>query len=438
GKGLSREFLVGEDVANLGMARSAAAETRAAVWAEAGAPGGAFASEARAATTETRVATTERGGIGGSRAAAGQEPSPATVAERTTPASRAEAQPAARETPPVTSVDRETSVARSSRLESDRITPQEAAEEVAHVNEHPELIEGTPPHRSARVGDHEIVETPGRRGAIGCVRRSTGRLPVPCPRGMGGPAAAGTEQPVALTARQQRMMDRLLRRLDAQRLPREEAMRLLGISSEDELRALIAGARTEAELQTLLAQRAESRGVAARAEAEAAGRSAVPPEGYEDASRVLSPDDIRELARSHIPLPTEVERRMLQDVVDDVSSRLMLDPEEAARYLSQRELRAVGENPNLTAAYFGNAVERRAAQELADAPQLRRFLHTPQRPGVGTPDIGGPIGPTGPRAYDITTGTRRAIAAHQQRSYAPFTTLVTYPSLPPGWRFPPL
>ncbi|MEF8734960.1 MAG: hypothetical protein V5B40_24560, partial [Candidatus Accumulibacter meliphilus] len=32
GDGLSRSFLVGDDIANAGMARSAAAETRAAVW----------------------------------------------------------------------------------------------------------------------------------------------------------------------------------------------------------------------------------------------------------------------------------------------------------------------------------------------------------------------------------------------------------------------
>jgi hypothetical protein len=106
--------------------------------------------------------------------------------------------------------------------------------------------------------------------------------------------------------------------------------------------------------------------------------------------------------------------------------------------LSPAERMAVAENPGLTAMQFGNAVERRLALELADAPSLQRFLHTPQRPRVSTPDIGGPIRPSGPRAYDVTTSHPRAIAAHEARSYAPFTEWVTYPPLPWWWRFPPL
>jgi hypothetical protein len=152
---------------------------------------------------------------------------------------------------------------------------------------------------------------------------------------------------------------------------------------------------------------------------------------------VIGAEDLRELARSTTPLPLAVERRVLQSVVDDVSTRLLLDPEEAARLLTPTEWRAVADNPNLTTAYFGNAVERSVALELADRPDLARFLHTPQRPGVSTPDIGGPIRRTSPRAYDVTTSSPRAIAAHETRSYAPFTTWVTYPPLPPGWRFPP-
>jgi hypothetical protein len=235
---------------------------------------------------------------------------------------------------------------------------------------------------------------------------------------------------------QEEMLARLLRRFEREGLSRAEVLRLLGLNSEAELRTLVAGARTETQLQRVLARRAEEMGVAARAEARRAARSDEPlvDEGFDEASRTLSASDLRALARSKSPLPTTVERRMLQDVVDDVSVRLMLDPEEAVRYLSVGERAAVAESPRLTAMYFGNAVERRVALELADAPELARFLHTPQRPFVSTPDIGGPIGRRRPRAYDVTS--ERGVEAHEERSYAPFTKWVTYPSLPPGWRFP--
>jgi hypothetical protein len=201
--------------------------------------------------------------------------------------------------------------------------------------------------------------------------------------------------------------------------------------TEQELAELAARAGTAQQLRDELIRRAETMGVPARAVPETLADEAI-----ED-FRVLSSEDLRELARGGIPLPRAVERRMLQSVVDDVSTRLLMDPEEAARWLSPAELTAVADNPNLTTAYFGNAVERSVALELADRPDLARFLHTPQRPGVSTPDIGGPIGRTGPRAYDVTTSSPRAIAAHEARSYAPFTSWITYPSLPPGWRFPP-
>ncbi|MGE4220423.1 MAG: hypothetical protein AB7G39_13330 [Alphaproteobacteria bacterium] len=78
------------------------------------------------------------------------------------------------------------------------------------------------------------------------------------------------------------------------------------------------------------------------------------------------------------------------------------------------------------------------AAELGARPELARFLHTPQRPGQPTPDIAGPIGPAGSRNYDVTTSHPRAVAQHNQRPYASFTRLATYPSLPQGWRFPSL
>jgi hypothetical protein len=106
--------------------------------------------------------------------------------------------------------------------------------------------------------------------------------------------------------------------------------------------------------------------------------------------------------------------------------------------LSRGERAAVEGSEQVTRLQFGNAVERAVAAELGDRPDLARFLHTPQRPGVSTPDIAGPIGPKGSRNYDVTTNTERARVAHNQRLYGPFTRLVTYPPLPQGWRFPPL
>jgi hypothetical protein len=72
----------------------------------------------------------------------------------------------------------ESSVARSAHLENDQLAPEQIAKEVAHVDRHPELVEGEAPHRRAEVGEHEIVEQPGG----GCVRRSDppARL-TPCP-----------------------------------------------------------------------------------------------------------------------------------------------------------------------------------------------------------------------------------------------------------------
>ncbi len=58
GRGLSREFLLGDDVANLGMARGASAEARAGVYAEARVPGGSAAARARNAAPAT---VTQRG-----------------------------------------------------------------------------------------------------------------------------------------------------------------------------------------------------------------------------------------------------------------------------------------------------------------------------------------------------------------------------------------
>jgi hypothetical protein len=124
------------------------------------------------------------------------------------------------------------------------------------------------------------------------------------------------------------MAEGLLRRVEAQGMPREDALRMLGLRDEDELIALAAGARTPQELRTVLAQRAEALGITARAEAAAVGRGkgAFSDEALEDL-RVMDADDLRNLARGTRPLPTAVEKRLLQDAVDDVSTRLLFDPD---------------------------------------------------------------------------------------------------------------
>jgi hypothetical protein len=68
---------------------------------------------------------------------------------------------------PGSGAELDASVARSSHL--DKITDQQAANEVAYVDKHPELpVEGTPPH--VKLGEHEIVEVAGG----GCERHSGG------------------------------------------------------------------------------------------------------------------------------------------------------------------------------------------------------------------------------------------------------------------------
>ncbi len=76
-----------------------------------------------------------------------------------------------------------------------------------------------------------------------------------------------------------KFVDAFLERAEAQGLAREDAVALLGLKSEDELYAVAAHARTEAEFQELLAKRAADRGVSARAELAEQSR---PPEGAVD------------------------------------------------------------------------------------------------------------------------------------------------------------
>ncbi len=130
----------------------------------------------RPATPE-RAATRER--------SMGPEPSPgveplATVAPpavTTAPATRMRA------AAPGTGVpDVEASVATSSRMDSDQLTPRQIANEKAYVEARPEIVKGEAPNRKAQVGEHEIVEKLSGR----CERRSDNPVKFPCPLPMQG------------------------------------------------------------------------------------------------------------------------------------------------------------------------------------------------------------------------------------------------------------
>jgi hypothetical protein len=229
------------------------------------------------------------------------------------------------------------------------------------------------------------------------------------------------------------LVDRFLKRTATGDLSEEEALAALGFKTKEELRAVAAKAATDNELLALLSDRFERARI--RAEAKRAGR-ADPNAGDEaiDEMNKLSANDLQAMANANKILPTAVELRMLQEVVDDVAAHLRASPEEAAKWLSAGELR---ESAVATAANFGKAVERAVAHRLSTTPGLDRFSHVAQRPFQPTPDIHLPPKPNAPLAADITTNNPAAIRAHNQRFYASFTELVTYPSLPPGWRFPP-
>ena len=361
------------------------------------------AAETAPPTAETAPAE-QRGKTGSAPDASGVEPRPPTAEVHHEPKAPK---------PPTSGAELDASVEQSSHKENNEITDKQAVDEVAYIDKHPEIpVEGTPPNQRATLGDHEIVEVAGG----GCERHSGAGRSVVCPIRMGVNAHASAIEKNLDTIPAE------LRSPTAQALKEARAIaRTNPAKAQRVLDALEARLRTEGVGSVLDAE--------TRRTIEGAER--LPDQGFEESSRTLSADDLREFARSARPLPTVEERLLLQDVVDNVSTRLLLDPAEAARFLSPKELAT----SSMTAANFGKAVERAVALELADDPALARFLHTPQRPGVATPDIGGPIGRTRPRVYDITTP--RGIREHDTRPYASFMKYVTYPTLPPGWRFPP-
>jgi len=142
----SRDFLVGEGIQPGGL-RAAAAETRAAVRAE-------IAAETRAA----------RG------AAAAEAEGPRVEGGRANVDDVATESPAAREG----------SVGESRQLESDQLSGRQIRNELDDIADNPGLVEGAPPNRRMRMGDHEWQEQPGgiwcrHSGVEICVRAPTDR-----------------------------------------------------------------------------------------------------------------------------------------------------------------------------------------------------------------------------------------------------------------------
>ncbi len=151
-----REFAVGEGINGVGSARTAAAEVRAGVWAEARAPGGALARDAAVAADEAAElpppARTEAPASEGAAPTSGPTPDP-------TPApTRAGDQIELTDAMPESAVAREASVAESGSLPNERMGAQRIRNEVDELNAHPERVEGTPPNRRAEMGEHQWRE----------------------------------------------------------------------------------------------------------------------------------------------------------------------------------------------------------------------------------------------------------------------------------------
>jgi len=70
---------------------------------------------------------------------------------------------------------RESSVSDSGRVESDQLSDRQIKNELDHIKDNPNLVEGTPPNRKARIGEHEWHEQPGG----GWCRHSDGEVCVP-------------------------------------------------------------------------------------------------------------------------------------------------------------------------------------------------------------------------------------------------------------------
>lgn len=116
--------------------------------------------------------------------------------------------------------------------------------------------------------------------------------------------------------------------------------------------------------------------------------------------------------------------QILQNVTDQVNSRLATFPPLANTVLTQPELIAAQTRPFLNPMAYGNAVERLVAQDVSTSPQLNSlFTHVG---GPNNPDFVG-FGLN----FDITTPGQ--VAAHLARpGYGQGLNVITY-QRPPGW-----
>ena len=110
---------------------------------------------------------------------------------------------------------------------------------------------------------------------------------------------------------------------------------------------------------------------------------------------------------------------MLQEVVDDVHARMLTDPEFAARYLTEGELRQRAREPVVDQARIsGRPLSAAVAERLATDPALSRL-----RSRHDLSDLAWPLpisedlsGQPDPQMFDVTSGSPGAIARHQGRS----------------------
>ncbi|MGE4220424.1 MAG: DUF4157 domain-containing protein [Alphaproteobacteria bacterium] len=101
-------------------------------------------------------------------------------------------------------------------------------------------------------------------------------------------------------------------------------------------------------LATALEQKLADKGVALggdqtldpQTKAALAGKERLPDEGFDEASRIVDAEDLREMSQAQRPLPTPQERQILQQVVDEVSTRLLHNPDEALSWLKPGEMEA--------------------------------------------------------------------------------------------------
>jgi len=82
---------------------------------------------------------------------------------------------------PESAAKREASVAESGHVESDKLTPQQTRNETDQFRSRPESLEGTPPHRKSKMGEHEWREEQLPNGDCTFCRHSATKICVATP-----------------------------------------------------------------------------------------------------------------------------------------------------------------------------------------------------------------------------------------------------------------